>query len=191
MTETITAPGIAAGTWRIDPGHSEITFSVRHLMTTVRGVFTEFRGSIDITEDTFASTANAEVTIASIDTRNAERDDLIRSPKILDAAGHPQMTFTATGVSPARTGRRARHPRYNVDGDLTIRGVTRPVSLLTEFHGAGVDQWGALRAGFTASTQILRSDYGIEFNIPLQGDRLVLGDEIEVGLAIQAVHAEA
>jgi polyisoprenoid-binding protein YceI len=190
MTETITAPGIAAGTWRIDPGHSEITFSVRHMMTTVRGVFTEFRGSIDIAEDAFASTANAEVTIASIDTRNAERDDLIRSSQILDAAGHPHMAFTATGVSPARTGRRARHPRYNVDGDLTVRGVTRAVSLLTEFHGAGVDQWGALRAGFTASTRILRSDYGIEFNIPLQGDRLVLGDEIEVGLAIQAVLAE-
>jgi polyisoprenoid-binding protein YceI len=191
MTQTITAPGIAIGTWRIDPGHSEITFGVRHMMTTVRGVFTEFSGSIDIAEDAFASLVKAEVAIASIDTRNAERDELIRSPQILDAAGHPYMTFTTTGVAPARRGRRARHPRYNVEGDLTIRGVTRPVVLLTEFHGAGVDQWGGLRAGFTASTQILRSDYGIEFNVPLQGDRLVLGDEIEVGLAIQAVHAGA
>jgi polyisoprenoid-binding protein YceI len=191
MTETITTPGIAAGTWRIDPGHSEITFSVRHMMTTVRGVFTEFSGSIDIADDAFASVVNAEVAIASIDTRNTERDELIRSSQILDAARHPRMTFTATGVAPARTGRRARHPRYNVEGDLTIRGVTRPVVLLTEFHGAGVDQWGALRAGFTASTRILRSDHGIEFNIPLQGDRLVLGDEIEVGLQIQAVHAGA
>lgn len=191
MTETITAPGIAIGTWRIDPGHSEITFDVRHMMTTVRGVFTEFSGRIDIAEDAFASLVTAEVAIASIDTRNAERDELIRSSQILDAAGHPRMTFTATGVVPARRGRRARHPRYNVEGDLTIRGVTRPVVLLTEFHGAGVDQWGALRAGFIASTQILRSDYGIEFNVPLQGDRLVLGDEIEVGLAIQAVHTGA
>lgn len=190
MTETITAPGIAAGTWRIDPGHSEITFSVRHMMTTVRGVFTEFGGRIEIAEDPFASVADAEIAIASIDTRNAERDELIRSPRILDAADHPRMTFTATAVSPARTGRRARHPRYTVEGDLTIRGVTRPVSLLTEFHGAGVDQWGDLRIGLTASTQILRSDYGIEFNIPLQGDRLVLGDEIEVGIAIQAVRAD-
>lgn len=190
MTETITAPGIATGTWRIDPGHSEIAFGVRHMMTTVRGVFTEFRGRIEIAEDAFASVASVEVAIASIDTRNAERDELIRSAQILDAANHPHMTFTATSVSSARTGRRARHPRYNVEGDLTIRGVTRPVGLLTEFHGAGVDQWGALRAGFTASTRILRSDFGIEFNVPLQGDRLVLGDEIEVGLAIQAVHAE-
>jgi polyisoprenoid-binding protein YceI len=191
MTETITAPGIAAGTWRIDPGHSEITFSVRHMMTTVRGVFTDFGGLIDIAADPFASAAHAEITIASIDTRNDERDELIRSAKILDAATHPRITFTATAVSPARTGRRARHPRYTVDGELTIRGVTRSVSLLTEFHGAGVDQWGAVRAGFTASTRILRSDFGIEFNIPLQGDRLMLGDEIEVGLEIQAVLADA
>lgn len=188
MTETITAPEITAGTWRIDPDHSEITFSLRHMMTTVRGVFTEFSGRIDIADDVFASTVVAEVVIASIDTRNAERDELIRSSRILDAANHPAMTFAATSVAPARTGRRARHPRYTVEGDLTIRGVTRPVSLLTEFHGAGTDQWGGLRAGFTASTRILRSDYGIEFNIPLQGDRLMLGDEIEIGLEIQAVH---
>jgi polyisoprenoid-binding protein YceI len=191
MTETITAPGIAAGTWRIDPGHSEITFSVRHMMTTVRGGFTEFGGRIDIAEDPFASAAHAEITIASIDTRNAERDELIRSAQILDAANHPRITFTATGVSPGRTGRRARHPRYTVDGELTVRGITRPVSLLTEFHGAGVDHVGAVRAGFTASTRILRSDYGIEFNIPLQGDRLMLGDEIDVGLEIQAVLADS
>jgi polyisoprenoid-binding protein YceI len=191
MTKTLTAPGIAAGTWRIDPGHSEITFSVRHMMTTVRGVFTEFGGRIDIADEPFASTAHAEIAIASIDTRNAERDELIRSAQILDAANHPRITFTATAVSGARTGRRARHPRYTVDGELTIRGVTRPISLLTEFHGAGVDQWGAVRAGFTASTRILRSDYGIEFNIPLQGDRLMLGDEIEVGLEIQAVLADS
>jgi polyisoprenoid-binding protein YceI len=191
MTETITASGLAAGTWRIDPGHSEITFSVRHMMTTVRGVFTAFGGRIEIAEDPFASSAHAEITIASIDTRNAERDELIRSPQILDGAGHPNMTFTATSVSHARTGRRARHPRYTVGGDLMIRGVTRPVSLLTEFHGAGVDQWGGVRSGFTASTRILRSDYGIEFNIPLQGDRLMLGDEIEIGLQIQAVLADS
>ena len=189
MTETITAPKISAGTWRIDPGHSEITFSVRHMMTTVRGVFTEFGGRIDIAEDVFDSAAHAEIVIASIDTRNAERDELIRSPQILDAANHPVLTFTARSVLPARTGRRARHPRYTVEGEVTMRGITRPVSLLTEFHGAGVDQWGGLRAGFTASTRILRSDFGIEFNVPLQGDRLMLGDEIEVGLEIQAVHA--
>jgi polyisoprenoid-binding protein YceI len=187
MTETVIAPGLAAGSWQIDPAHSEVTFAVRHMMTTVRGDFTEFGGRIHVADDVLASTAHVEITMASIDTRNAERDEHVRSSQILDVAGHPQLTFTATGVAPARTGRRARHPRYTVEGDLTIRGVTRPVALLTEFHGAGVDQWGGVRAGFTASTRILRSDFGIAFNIPLQGDRLVLGDEIEVGVAVQAV----
>ncbi|GAA4624918.1 YceI family protein [Actinoallomurus vinaceus] len=191
MIETAADPGLTAGIWTIDPAHSEITFSVRHLMTTVRGSFAEFGGSIEIADDPFLSTATAEIAIESIDTRNAERDAHIRSSEIMDVANHPAMTFTATGVAPARTGRRARHPRYGVDGDLTIRGVTRPVNLITEFHGTGVDPWGGLRAGFTASTRILRSDFGIQFNVPLQGDRLVLGDDIEIGLEIQAVLAES
>src|SRR4051812_2360770 len=112
MTETITASGIAAGTWRIDPGHSEITFSVRHMMTTVRGGFTEFGGRIDIAEDPFPSAAPAQIPIASIDTRNAERDELIRPPQTPDAATPPHTTSPPPAVSPGRTGRRARHPRY-------------------------------------------------------------------------------
>jgi polyisoprenoid-binding protein YceI len=190
MTETAAPPGLAAGMWEIDPAHSEITFSIRHLMTTVRGSFTEFGGHVEIADDPFLSTATVEIAIASIDTRNAERDAHVRSSEIMDVEHHPVMTFTATGVSPARTGRRARHPRYNVDGDLTIRGVTRPVNLLTEFHGTGGDLSGGLRAGFTASARILRSDFGIQFNVPLQGDRLLLGDEIEIGLEVQAVLAD-
>ncbi|MCO5967328.1 YceI family protein [Actinoallomurus soli] len=190
MTETAAPPGLTTGTWTIDPAHSEITFSIRHLMTTVRGSFTEFGGTIEIADDPFRSTATAEIAIASIDTRNAERDAHVRSSEIMDVEHHPTMTFTATGVAPARTGRRARHPRYGVEGELTIRGITNPVRLLTEFHGTGVDPWGGLRAGFTASTRILRSEFGIQFNVPLQGDRLVLGDEIDIGLEIQAVLAD-
>ncbi|MEV5753383.1 YceI family protein [Actinoallomurus sp. NPDC052308] len=190
MTETAAPPGLTTGTWTIDPAHSEITFSIRHLMTTVRGSFTDFGGTIEIADDPFLSTATAEIAIASIDTRNAERDAHVRSSEIMDVERHPTMTFTTTGVASARTGRRARHPRYGVDGELTIRGMTNSVRLLTEFHGTGVDPWGGMRAGFTASTRILRSDFGIQFNVPLQGDRLVLGDEIDIGLEIQAVLAD-
>ncbi|MEV5708007.1 YceI family protein [Actinoallomurus sp. NPDC052274] len=190
MTETAAPPGLTTGTWTIDPAHSEITFSIRHLMTTVRGSFTEFGGTIEIAADPFLSTATAEIAIASIDTRNAERDAHVRSSEIMDVERHPTMTFTTTGVASARTGRRARHPRYGVDGELTIRGITNPVRLLTEFHGTSVDPWGGMRAGFTASTRILRSDFGIQFNVPLQGDRVVLGDEIDIGLEIQAVLAD-
>src|SRR5690606_32506245 len=107
--------------------------------------------------------------------------------EILDVAAYPVMTFASTGVERAKIGRRARTPRFHVDGDLTIRGVTRPVRLLAEFHGVGPDPWGGTRAGFTATTAISRRDFGIEFNVPLQGDRVMLGDEVTIALEIQAV----
>lgn len=184
-------PDLVAGRWTIDPAHSEVTFAVRHLMTTVRGSFTEFTGEILVREDPLASTAAAEIAMASVDTRNAERDAHVRSADILDVARFPSMTFVSTHAERALIGRRARVPRYHVDGDLTIKGVTRPVRLLTEYHGVSKDPWGGTRAGFTATTSISRSDFGIEFNIPLQGDKVVLGDSIAVGLEIQAVLEDA
>ncbi|MEU8347247.1 Polyisoprenoid-binding protein YceI [Actinomadura meyerae] len=182
---------LEAGRWSIDPVHSEITFTIRHLMTTVRGSFLDFGGEVVIGEDPLDSTARAEIRMASIDTRSAERDEHVRSADILDVKRHPVMMFTATGVEPATVGRRARSPRYHLDGELTIKDVTRPVRLLTEFHGVGSDPWGGTRAGFTATAAISRRDFGIEFNVPLQGDRVMLGDEITIGLEIQAVLATA
>lgn len=182
---------LEAGRWTIDPVHSEITFTVRHLMTTVRGSFPDFGGEVVIGADPLDSTARAEVRMASIDTRHAERDEHVRSADFLDVARHPVMVFTGTGVEPATVGRRARSPRYHLAGDLTIKDVTRPVRLLTEFHGVGPDPWGGTRAGFTATAAISRRDFGIEFNVPLQGDRVMLGDEITIGLEIQAVLATA
>ncbi|MEV3924506.1 YceI family protein [Actinomadura coerulea] len=182
-------PDLEAGRWTIDPVHSEITFSVRHLMTTVRGSFPDFEGEVVVGRDPLESTARAEIRMGSIDTRSAERDEHVRSADFLDVRRHPVMSFTATGVERAAIGRRARTPRYHLLGDLTIRNVTRPVRLLTEFHGVGPDPWGGLRAGFTATASISRRDFGIEFNIPLQGDRVMLGDEIAIALEIQAVFA--
>ena len=187
---TTAVPEIAAGRWSIDPAHSEITFSVRHLMSTVRGSFTEFEGDIRIAEDPAASAARARIAMASIDTRNAERDAHVRSADILDVERHPAMTFSGSGVERATIGRRARHPRYHLDGDLTIRGVTRPVRLLVEFLGVERDPWGGTRAGFSATTTLSRRDFGIEFNVPLQGDKVMLGDTIAVQLEIQAVLEE-
>ncbi|TDC90446.1 YceI family protein [Actinomadura sp. 7K507] len=180
---------LEAGRWTIDPVHSEITFTIRHLMTTVRGTFPDFGGEVEIGEDPLDSRARAEIRLASIDTRNAERDEHVRSSDFLDVAGHPVMTFTATNVERATIGRRARSPRYHLDGELTIKDVTRPVRLLTEFHGVGPDPWGGTRAGFTATASISRRDFGIEFNVPLQGDRVMLGDEVTIALEIQAVRA--
>ncbi|MEV5828974.1 YceI family protein [Spirillospora sp. NPDC052242] len=182
---------LEAGRWTVDPVHSEITFTVRHLMTTVRGSFTDFGGEVEIGEDPLDSRAHAEIRMASIDTRSAERDAHVRSADFLDVDNHPVMTFTGHRVERAAIGRRARNPRYHVDGELTIKDVTRPVRLLTEFHGISPDPWGGTRAGFTATTSISRSDFGIEFNVPLQGDKVMLGDTIAIALEIQAVLATA
>ncbi|MBE1537177.1 YceI family protein [Actinomadura algeriensis] len=182
---------LEAGRWTVDPVHSEITFTVRHLMTTVRGSFTDFGGEVEIGDDPFDSSARAEIRMASIDTRSEDRDAHVRSADFLDVDNHPVMTFSGHGVERAVIGRRARNPRYHVDGELTIKDVTRPVRLLTEFHGISPDPWGGTRAGFTATTSISRKDFGIEFNVPLQGDKVMLGDTIAIALEIQAVLATA
>ncbi|MFD0902865.1 YceI family protein [Actinomadura sediminis] len=182
---------LEAGRWTVDPVHSEITFTVRHLMTTVRGSFTDFSGEVEIGADPLDSRARAEIRMASIDTRSEERDAHVRSADFLDVGNHPVMTFEGHRVERAAIGRRARNPRYQVDGELTIKDVTRPVRLLTEFHGISPDPWGGTRAGFTATTSISRGDFGIEFNVPLQGDKVMLGDTIAIALEIQAVLATA
>lgn len=189
MSEIPQIPELKTGTWNIDPDHSEVGFTVRHLMSTVRGVFTDFTGDVIIAEDPLASRANAEIKMASIDTRNQERDTHVRSSEILDIENHPLMSFAGTGVSPARRGAHATEPRFYLEGLLTIRGVRREVRLLTEFHGVGYDPAWGTRAGFTASTTINRRDYGVQFNIPLQGDDVLLGDMVEIRLEIQAVLA--
>jgi len=188
---TVTAPhtGLTAGTWEIDAAHSEIAFSVRHLMTTVRGSFATFSGRLEVADDPFASRAVAEIEMDSIDTRNDDRDAHVRSSEILGAERHPTMTFRATDVTTGRRRRHAAQQHYLVEGELTIRGVTRPVTLRTEFYGTSIDPWGGTRAGFTATSTINRTDFGVEFNIPLGGDRAVLGEEIDIQLEVQAVLA--
>ncbi|WP_019631789.1 YceI family protein [Actinomadura atramentaria] len=176
------APGLTAGTWNIDPSHSEVTFAIRHLMSKVRGSFTEFSGSLEIAEDLSASTATVEIQMASIDTRNADRDNHVRTADVLDVENHPTMTFTGRGI-------RTEGGTHYLDGELAIRGVSRPVSLAVEFNGVGDDPWGGFRAGFSAETEINRKDWGIEFNVPLGGDKALLGDKVAIQLEVQAVRA--
>jgi polyisoprenoid-binding protein YceI len=182
MSITAVAPGLTAGTWNIDPAHSEVTFVIRHLMTKVRGTFTEFTGTVHIAEELAESTATAEIKVGSIDTRHADRDAHIRTEEVLDVENHPTMTFATKGV-------REEDGEYLLDGDLTIKGVTRPVTLTVEFNGVGEDPWGGTRAGFSAVTTISRKEWGIEFNVPLKGDKALLGDKVEIQLEIQAVRA--
>ncbi|SRR6266545_2644704 len=173
-------PGLTTGTWSIDPSHSEVGFTVRHLMSKVRGSFAEFSGDVVVADDLAQSTAKAEISIASVDTRNEQRDGHLRSADILDAEKYPVMTFHTTGV-------RQDGDEYVLTGELTIKDVTRPVELAVEFNGVGEDPWGGTRAGFSASTQISRKDFGIDFNIPFEGDKLLLSDKVDIHLEVQAV----
>ncbi|MEU5877190.1 YceI family protein [Spirillospora sp. NPDC047279] len=182
MSLATVAQELTVGTWNIDPSHSEVTFTIRHLMSKVRGSFTEFSGAIEIAENPAESTATAEIKLASIDTRNADRDAHVRTADVLDVENHPNMTFVTKGV-------RADGDDYLLDGELTIKGVTRPVTLELEFNGVGEDPWGGTRVGFSAETTINRKDWGIEFNIPLKGDKALLSDKVEIGLEVQAVRA--
>ncbi|TDC81208.1 YceI family protein [Actinomadura sp. 7K507] len=182
MSIAAVAPELKAGTWNIDPSHSEVTFVIRHLMTKVRGTFTEFTGSVQIAEELGESTATAEIKMASLDTRNADRDAHVRTADVLDVEKYPTMTFNTKGV-------RAEGDEYYLDGDLTIKDVTRPLSLRVEFNGVGEDPWGGTRAGFSAETTINRQDWGIEFDIPLKGEKALLSDKVELQLEVQAVLA--
>lgn len=177
---SVTELGLTPGIWNIDPVHSEVTFAIRHLMSKVRGSFTDFSGAIEIADEVSASTVTAEIELTSIDTRNAERDAHVRSAQILDIENHPVMTFATTGVH-------AEGADYVVDGELTIKKVTRPIRLHLEFNGVAEDPWGGTRAGFTATATLSRKDFGIEFNVPLSGDRALLSDKVDIELEIQAV----
>jgi polyisoprenoid-binding protein YceI len=182
MSIAAVAPELTAGTWNIDPGHSEVTFVIRHLMTKVRGTFTEFTGSVQIAEELAESTATAEIKVASIDTRNPDRDAHVRTAEVLDVEKYPTMTFATTGV-------RAEGGEYFLDGTLTIKDVTRPLTLALEYNGVGQDPWGGTRAGFSAAATINRKDWGVEFNIPLGGEKALLSDKVDIQLEIQAVRA--
>jgi polyisoprenoid-binding protein YceI len=182
MSIAAVAPELTAGTWNIDPAHSEVTFVIRHLMTKVRGVFTDFTGSVRIADELSESTATAEIKVASIDTRNADRDAHVRTADVLDVEKFPVMTFATKGV-------RSEGGEYFLDGELTIKDVTRPITLSVEFNGVAEDPWGGTRAGFSAGVSINRKDWGIEFNVPLKGEKALLSDKVDIQLEVQAVRA--
>jgi polyisoprenoid-binding protein YceI len=180
-TSTISGlSGLEPGTWSVDPIHSEVAFSVRHMMVgKVRGRFTAFDGEITAAQDGSA-TVNANVQVASVETQNAQRDEHIRSADFFDAATHPTMSFRSTGL-------RAHDGKTYLDGDLTLHGVTRPVTFELEVGGVALDPYGNLRAGFTATTEIARKDFGISIQMPMDGGGVVVGDKVKIDLEVEAV----
>lgn len=173
---------LATGTWTIDPVHSAVTFSVRHLgLAKVRGRFNEFSGSVTVGETVADTVVAAEIDLSSVDTNNADRDAHLLGSDFFDAATHPKMSFTSTGVAGAAG-------EYSLDGHLTINGVTKPVSLDVEFFGAETFPLdGSLRAGFAASGSISRSEFGVSFEIPMGADKVAIGDKVSIELDIQLV----
>jgi len=173
--------GYRAGTWVVDPVHSEIGFSVRHMMVSnVRGRFTSFEAVIVTAESVLDSTATATVTMTSVSTGNDKRDDDLRSAGFFDVDAHPEMTFNSTGV-------RADDDGLLLDGELTVRGITRPITLQVEIGGFGPDPFGRVRAGFSATSEIQRSDFGMTGNMLIEGGGVVIGDKVKIHLELEAV----
>lgn len=178
-----TIPGYVAGTWDIDPAHSEVSFVVRHMVVSkVRGRFDTFQGTIVLADDPLQSTAEATIEAGSINTNQEQRDDHVRSADFFDVENHPQITFRSTGV-------RAEKDHFLLDGDLTIRGTTKPVTLELELNGFSPDPYGGTRVGFSASGEINRQDFGVSYNGPIPGadNAMVLSDKITVNIEIEAV----
>ncbi|MGZ5417060.1 MAG: YceI family protein [Nocardioides sp.] len=169
---------VPAGTWTIDPSHSEVGFTVRHLMTKVRGQFEKFEGSIVTTDDVSGFRAQATIDLNSVNTRDENRDNHLRSGDFFDVENNGPMTFSTTSFD----GSVAK-------GDLTIKGVTRPVELDVEFLGVDVDAYGNTRVGYEATTEISRKAWGVDFSIPLDGGKVLVGDKVTVVLSVQAILA--
>ena len=180
-TQTGTIPGYIAGTWDIDAVHSEVGFSVRHMMVSkVRGKFGKFAGQIVTGPDLLGSSVTADIDLSSIETGSEQRDGHLRSPDFFDTENHPQMTYRSTGV-------RADGEHYVVDGELALRGVTKNVPLKLEVNGFGPDPFGGTMAGFTATGHINRSEFGITYNAAIEGGGVVVADRVDIHLEIEAV----
>ena len=171
---------IPAGTWAVDTSHSTVGFTVRHMMVSkVRGRFQDFTADIVIGEDPLQSRVDATVQMASVDTNDESRDNHLRTNDFFDIESFPTMTFRTTSVEPDGDD-------FKLNGDLTIRGVTKPVTFDLEVGGVGKDPWGNTKAGFSATTTINRKDFGIEWNAALETGGVIVGDKVTIELDIEA-----
>ena len=178
---TTQAP-VKSTTWKIDPAHSNVELAVKHLMiSTVKGLFTDVEGEIVIVDgDPSKSSVSATLKAASIDTRTKQRDDHLRSADFLDAANFPEITFKSTRIS-------GDESEFEVVGNLTIRGVTRAVTLDVTNEGAGKDPWGGDRIAFSATTKLDRRDFGLTWNQAIEAGGVLVGNDVKGSIDVQAV----
>jgi polyisoprenoid-binding protein YceI len=180
-TITDTHPSYVAGTWVLDPTHSEVTFSVKHLaISKVRGTFERFTATIVTAEDPAKSTVEASIEVASVNTNQKDRDNHLRTNDFFKADEFPNMTFASTSVV-------LDGDDITVTGDLTLRGVTKSVTLKGEFGGIVTDGYGQTKAGFAASTKINRHDFGVSWNAALEAGGFTLGDDVSINFELQFV----
>lgn len=177
---TIDIPGYRPGTYVLDPSHSEVTFSVRHMMISkVRGTFGVKSATLVAPENPLETKVEASVDVTSVDTNDEGRDQHLRSGDFFDTENFPTMDFVSTGA-------RAENGELLVDGDLTIRGITKPVTFEVDFGGFGSDPWGNYKAGASAKAVINREDFGLTWNAALETGGVLVGKDVTINLDLQA-----
>ena len=166
---------LPAGTWSVDPSHTEVGFVARHLMVSkVRGNFADVAGTVVVADDITASTVDVTVQMASVDTRSADRDTHLKSADFFDVENYPTMRFVSTSFDGEK-----------LSGDLTIKDVTKPVTFEVEFNGVQADPWGNTKAGFEAEAEIKRADWGLTWNAAIEGGGVLVSDKIKIVLDVQ------
>jgi len=170
---------LPAGTWHVDASHSDVSFAARHIMVSkIRGQFKHFAAVVTVAQPFAQSTVEAIVKMASVDTNSADRDTQVKSAELFDVENHPTMTFKSTKVTDT-----------SLEGDLTIKGITKPVSFDLDFGGIGVDPWGGTRAGFEATAEIKSKDFGLTWNVGLVGGGVLIGEKVKIALDVELVPA--
>jgi polyisoprenoid-binding protein YceI len=181
-SSTATRTALPTGTWKVDPVHSSVEFQVKHLgIATVKGQFKEFEGTLEVNDE--GARAYGRASVASVDTREPQRDAHLRSADFFDAENHPEITFESTAI------RQLDEDTFEIEGNFTIHGVTRTLTLEATLEGTETDPQGNARVGLSARAQINRSDYDMKFNMALGSGNVVVGDKVKIQLDISAVKA--
>jgi polyisoprenoid-binding protein YceI len=185
LAAAVALPVQAADTYNVDPGHSDVGFSIRHLVTQVRGKFDDYKGTIQLDPAKMEnSSVDFTIKAASINTGNADRDKHLRTADFFNVEKFPEITFKSKSVK--ATGK----DQYAVTGTFTMHGVSKELTLPVTFGGTAKDPWGGQRAGFSTSTTLNRKDYGIEWNKALDSGGALLGDDVKISIDLEAVKAK-
>jgi polyisoprenoid-binding protein YceI len=186
MSTTAIATAVPTGTWSVDPSHSRVEFQVKHLgIATVRGHFGSFEGTLEVGDDLSSVRASGTVEVASVNTNEEKRDEHLRSADFFDADQHPQIRFASTAIVPVDD------ETFEIQGDVTLHGVTRPIVLKAEVTGTEQDPWGNERVGLEVTGQLDRGEFGMTFNQALGSGNVLVSDRVKLRIDVSAVKQAA